>query len=631
MTSFKLMYPDIDEEKLKSVLRDIAHEQCVDHKAIIHNDYQDDSVVNCSLLSVANWVDKQQPICAGNGTFFKNHDEVTSPIQGVIDNRISDRKKYQKIRDGFDENSYEYAYNDTMQGEAKIKINSIYGSFGTTTFQLYNKYTASATTGTAQALISATEQGIEAFLSNNVLFRSVGECITYMTNILTKDVYTDEILHSVRPITDPIEVLNLLKSRFKQWSDSYNTIIMKVLNNASTDDLTKIYYKNNIYALMDNENMQAILRRIFYVTKEFKNPNSVPENILPDLETLWIYCDELVFYNHAYTETIKRLKEDVRESVVLIDTDSNMVNIEPWVDYLKDSVWRTSNSTMSDEDLTFTSVNILAFLVTQMIRSLLNNFCDRRNVLERFKPRINMKNEFYFTRMVLAKVKKRYMSAIALKEGRLFNPKKIDIKGHDFKKAGVNQDIHDRIVYIAKNYILEPDEINIGAILRELDSLENEIRESLLKGERKYLLRQNCKVPKAYANPMSQGSVKGPLLWNIIYPENEIMIPDKLDTLIIKIHSEKDLDVIKDKFPREYDILVNDVFNGPIKEFHQDLTYLALPNNGEPIPEFVRPFIDIDKIISRNIGTFLPVEEALGLVTGVGSQDLSYFTNILDV
>ena len=178
---------------------------------------------------------------------------------------------------------------------------------------------------------------------------------------------------------------------------------------------------------------------------------------------------------------------------------------------------------------------------------------------------------------------------------------------------------------------MEPEEIDIGMVLRELDNLENDIRESLSRGERKYLLRQNCKVEKAYKNPMSQGAVKGPLLWNILYPNNEILIPDKLDMLIIKIRSEQDLEVIRDKFPREYSILKNDVFHGPIKEFHSDLTYLALPNNGDPVPEFIRPFIDIDKIISRNIGTFLPVQEALGMVSGVGKQGLSYFTNVINV
>ena len=630
---FKLINPDINEDSLRKILRDIAQEKCVDHNAVIHNDYQDDTMLKCTLLSVINWIHKEKPICAGNGTFFKNQNEVTSPIQKIIDNRIADRKKYQKIRDKYNEASYEYMYYDMMQAEAKIKINSIYGSFGTPTFQLYNKYTASSTTGTAQALISATEQGIEAFLSNNVLFHSLNECITYITNILTKDKYTDEILYSVSPISDVNVVFNLLKSNFANWSDEYTSVIMGILQHASVKDLTKIYYKNNLYELMDNEVIQKLLISIFHKTTEFKNPNDVPENILNELETIWLYCEELVFYNHGYSERIRRLKQDMRESVILIDTDSNIVNIEPWVDYLKKTVWETSDSVMNKEDLTFTSVNIIAFLMTKMIRGLLDHFCSTRNVLDRIKPRINMKNEFYFTRIVLAKVKKRYMSAISLKEGRLFNPKKIDIKGHDFKKAGVNQDIHDRIVEISEKYILEPEEIDVGAVLREIDLLENEIRESLLKGERKYLLRMNCKVPKAYKDPMSQGSVKGPLLWNILFPENEIMIPDKLDTVIIKIKDEQSLDIIKDNFPREYEILVNEVFRGPIKEFHKDLTYLALPNNGEPIPEFIRPFIDIDKIISRNIGTFLPVKEALGFVAGEASKThgLSYFTNVLDV
>ena len=633
LNSLKLLYPDCNEDEVRNILRDIAQENCVDHDAVIHNDYQDDTMLKCTTLSVMNWVEREKPICAGNGTFFKNQDQVTSPIQKIIDNRISDRKKYQKIRDQYEDDSYEYMYYDMMQAEAKIKINSIYGSFGTPSFQLYNKYTASATTGTAQALISATEQGIEAFLANNVPFKSLDECMTFITNILTKDKYTEEILHSVTIITDVETVFNKLKNNFSEWTDEYTHVIMRVLNNASSDDLTKLYYKNNIYELMNNEVIQELLTSIFHKTKEFKNPNDVPEDIEHELTVIWKYCEELVFYNHGYTERVRRLKEDKRKSVILIDTDSNIFNVEPWVDYLKESVWYNSGSSMSEEDLTFTSVNIMAFLITKMIRSLLDHFCGARNVLDRVKPRINMKNEFYFTRIVLAKVKKRYMSAIALKEGRLFNPKKIDIKGHDFKKAGVNQDIHDRIVEISKKYILEPEEIDIGAVLREIDSLENEIRESLLKGERKYLLRMNCKVPKAYKDPMSQGAVKGPLLWNILFPENEIMIPDKLDTVIIKIKDEKSLDIIRDKYPDKYKIFVDEVFRGPIKEFHKDLTYLALPNNGEPIPEFIRPFVDIDKIISRNIGTFLPVKEALGFVPGVASksQGLSYFTNVLDI
>ena len=92
---FKLMNPDINEDSLRKILRDIAQERCVDHNAVIHNDYQDDTMLKCTLLSVINWIHKEKPICAGNGTFFKNQDEVTSPIQKIIDNRIADRKKYQ--------------------------------------------------------------------------------------------------------------------------------------------------------------------------------------------------------------------------------------------------------------------------------------------------------------------------------------------------------------------------------------------------------------------------------------------------------------------------------------------------------------------------------------------------------
>ena len=46
-----------------------------------------------------------------------------------------------------------------------------------------------------------------------------------------------------------------------------------------------------------------------------------------------------------------------------------------------------------------------------------------------------MKNEFFFSNLVLAKVKKRYLSKVLLREGNRLKKPKYDIKGFDFKKS----------------------------------------------------------------------------------------------------------------------------------------------------------------------------------------------------
>ena len=79
------------------------------------------------------------------------------------------------------------------------------------------------------------------------------------------------------------------------------------------------------------------------------------------LDDVWAYANEFVFYNHAYTERINRLVHYKRRSVIIIDTDSNMINIEPWVNHLKETIWEQSGTSMDYDNKLFASVNVLAF------------------------------------------------------------------------------------------------------------------------------------------------------------------------------------------------------------------------------------------------------------------------------
>ena len=59
--------------------------------------------------------------------------------------------------------------------------------------------------------------------------------------------------------------------------------------------------------------------------------------------------------------------------------------------------------------------------------------------------------EFYFPKILLANVKKRYIAHIKLKEGKEVN--KIELKGHDFKKAGSSADIENDLMNIIKKNV----------------------------------------------------------------------------------------------------------------------------------------------------------------------------------
>ena len=634
---FKRLYPQAKERDLRGILTDIAANYTESPRAVIYNDYADDMQIQTDVLTLIDWIDKSKPICGGNGTFFKNQDYVTSPIAKIIVNRQSMRKFYQNERDKYIKfpDGYEYLYYEDMQKEAKVKINAIYGSFGAKTFQLFNILTAGAVTGTAQSLISATAIGFEAFLSNNAKFKSIDEAIYFFTNIVEKDHYDCDI-HVMDMIFDKNVVCDRLMNSFFYPTDVSNpghkAVIMKLLDTCSPEDLTKLYYKNNLYGFIRSSYIHELLVRIFDKQVSFQNPNKVPEELQNLLEELWLYCNDFVFYNHSYVERINRLVNDKRRSVILIDTDSNMINIQPWVDCLREEVYPYSTSGMDDDGKLYIAVNTLAFLVTQMVKSLLAHYCKACNVLDREAGRINMKNEFFYSKMLLADVKKRYSARMVLKEGKRFDPPKDDFKGHDFRKAGASEEIESYFKGIISDCILG-DELDLVSILTRLNALTIDIRESLARGDRKYLTRANCKPELNYDDPESEAAVLAVYTWNALYPENKVTVPDKFDMVFLNIPDDSILIPVEKKYPKEVHRLRNDVFHGQYGKVFQakGIHSIVLPNTQEPIPEFLRTFLDINKVETRNISMFSPILTALSLPMQAGSSNYSYFTNVLDV
>ena len=106
------------------------------------------------------------------------------------------------------------------------------------------------------------------------------------------------------------------------------------------------------------------------------------------------------------------------------------------------------------------------------------------------------------------------------------------------------------------------------------------------------------------------------------------MLPDKLDVVYVDIPNVEALEKIRNTFPEEYNRIRTILFEGSLDIFREKgIKYLAIPNNYEGIPEFIKPFIDFEYIKSRNLNTFKPITEALGN-TDVGTKTNSHFSNI---
>lgn len=182
------------------------------------------------------------------------------------------------------------------------------------------------------------------------------------------------------------------------------------------------------------------------------------------------------------------------------------------------------------------------------------------------------------------------------------------------------------MVKIVETRILDHESADIPGILSDLQKIEDDIYGSLKKGERKYLVRMNCKQREAYKDPDSMGQVLSVLAWNTIYPDQEILLPDKLDVVLIKIPNPESIAAMEKTHSKEYHRIVDVLFR--YEKFKKDgIKYLAIPNNIDKIPDFIIPYIDYDYIVSRNLGTFRSIRESLQM-QDVGKSKQTFFSNI---
>lgn len=624
-----MMYPEVPKKEIKKFLDKEVKKYLKNPECEIDNNYIG-KTIKTNLLSLIDWIRDTNPICAGHGVFFKNQHEIKSPLAIMIQKFLTSRKGFKKRLKEFDPTSYEYATFDRKQLSEKVNANAIYGASGNVVSFLFNMYTAASVTGSGQSLISTTEQAFEGFLSNNVIFNSINECYTFLNNILNEKYEMSTAF--LRDVDYP-DVINRLIGMFYRVTNEDIESVSEFIYNLSQDDINKIYYKNNLYEFSMHPEILALLTNIVRYTDDFKDPNEIPEESEVYLSKLWKYYRQFVLYNHSPINRIQRLKNDVRKTVLTIDTDSNFLHLDPWVNFMYENVIKDDYRIVDkDEDtLKFISVNTMAFCITNMMKDVLGKYTKDVNIPEDYRHFINIKNEFLMSRVVLAPKKKRYMTSIRLREGSEIWPEKPDFKGHEFMKSSTTEEVKDRFEEIAKSRLLYADEIKPALLINDLAEFEKEIIDSLKNGEKKYIIPKSVKELEAYADPFKIQGVRAIVAWNYIYPDQEIQLPAKIDIIKLLITDENDLEKLRTVDSKVYEIVKEKIFNNSNEKIaKKGLAVLAIPRNVDKLPEWTLPFIDYDTITYNILKKFYPVLESVNLET-IKTSGKEYYSNILNI
>ena len=601
--AIQLYNPDIPASEIKDVVKEMLLEQGMTPPVALDNNYTGE-YRESTLLSVLDWTFSRKPIIAGNGTFYKTQDEAHNPAATMLDGFLSKRKAIKKkLFAVTDSASRLYKDLDRSQGNQKINANSYYGGSGAKTSSFYSQYSGPATTLSAQSVIATTENLFESFLADNYSFFDLNELTDWMQFVLASLEDEKPDLTLLKPVTEDQLTVRLCNKIINK--EEYDEeMIQEAVHNMPAPIRSYFYYKNNMVEFIeDHAFIQELILKVFThvlnldpvnkkdeewlskIPEEYKDefkekdakawnsfvnhkyfidPNNPPEEILPYLNELNEYMMKYVYVRYMAFDRIYRLRNFKRNTVTIIDTDSNILSLDIIMRFLIKKFFNDDRKAYtygrSYANNVYIGINLITYFITSAVTDILLTYGKYSNIKKEYRPRYNMKNEFMFARLIIGESKKRYMSSILLREGNIMDPPKSDIKGFDFKKATCSEYAESIYMDIINKRILHSDEIDLQGILSDIYAFRDEVRNSILSGDKKFLPNGNAKEIAGYKNPNSVQNVKAMVAWNSIHPDNQIEPPSKMSLLKMNIFSEDDIAPLKETHPDIYERIIKYIF-----------------------------------------------------------------------
>ena len=225
---------------------------------------------------------------------------------------------------------------------------------------------------------------------------------------------------------------------------------------------------------------------------------------------------------------------------------------------------------------------------------------------------------------------------LRFQEGARIVGDKAEFKGLSLRKSTTAKSTGAHFEESVERNILRPDEINRSALLKDIITLEDNIRNSLNTGELRYASPANLGLISGYKEAYSMPVVRGMTAWNAVCPENPIREGSRVH--LFRSHIGTNLDAISqiiescEEGSEEYRIFTN------LRELFFDATsdenlvksgfnWIAIPFGETVMPNWVRKVVDHESVLQANTSPIFPLLESVGLRV-IRTQPETY-TNVI--
>lgn len=614
LSILKIKFPGLNIVKFGKYLDKVIDEKITDKKVFIENQYENilregslNKLINSMIFNKVN------PIIAGNGMLFKNQDVKKSFSTEMIDYLLEERSVTKKLKFKYINIDKELSRRYHIeQNVFKVLANSIFGIYGESNSYFYERNIAEAITYTGAILSTTSILAFEEFLGNNFIFNTIDEVYKYVEAIVNEE--NIDLSKIDKYIEKHISIKKLSKYLYQKLRNPKLSDLQEITDFISSLDqnqLDRIYYKNNLIKFFKNSSK---LQKKFKDAIESKDTTVSQENI----NDIWNILKTYVVLINFKFDRYERCEKDLRKVVILCDTDSNFICLDTYYRLI------IKEFSIEDTDENIVKVvGIVAAVLTKFIEAVFQLLCRNMNILERFIPRIRMKNEYLMSRVMLTQNKRNYAARNLSIEGNLLDNPEIDIKGLAIKKITTIKRVRVKFLEILK-YILSTKELDLSVVIQKFMLLEKDIEESLNSLNTEYLLPANLKDKSGYKFPYRIEAYRGMLAWNVLNPTAVLHAPEKINLIHIKTRNIPE----EVQNCKQYKAIL-ELINSDKDLAHFGFNVLSVPKGLEIIPDWIRPIIDIQSMVLRHLSNGLLLLESCNINVIKLTNSKSVYSNII--
>jgi hypothetical protein len=624
-----------------------------------------------NLYSYIQYPKKKNHIMVPSFTVYFNPKVKRSLHSDFIDENVAERNKHKKLAFKYEmEGKIDlYKKHNTIQKTKKIFNNSLSGAYASSGTILYNPsahYTLTSITrcvsGTGNSLSEQVITGNRHFATPHVVKAYIAAVISQIPEEKLRSLIDKYNLY----IPTPEDLLTItLKSTRKYWqSDSEENNLLNMFRRFN--DLERVWYAylNDLYHFRVYND--KIMRDFFYIMldkedenirKEVEGTNredlvnelyssSVYLNLLhhlradvlkgkkPDYNTLDIDdLRELVYTLRLAKQTFNKyddllttflitdllpiniafIKNMLRETIVLSDTDSTCATYEDWVK------WYQGDNVFGPRGIAITGV--IMTIATTAIDHGIKVFAANMNIPKDRVSSIAMKNEYYWDVFVPTNVSKHYFADTWVKEGNVLPKSKNEIKGVNLIASNVYEEVRELELWLINDILhrtRNKEQIPLKEYLKKIIRMEQLIINKVLSGSPDVLRLDKIKEEKAYKAGKYLSPYFHYLLWQKVFAPKYGNAPDPMYMAIkvpITTDTKNKIDMFLQDLEKKDPVMANN-FRELINESGKvQISTLRLPliNTYEKgLPEEIKPIIDYARTVFDNCNPLYMVLETIG-------------------